>query len=91
MTTEEKLQEMENSMEKMDGKLDEVLHCLKGNDMGQVGLVARFKSLEDKVQAIEDSRVSEKTKAEIYMGIIKWLAGIIAALVIAYMFNQAYK
>lgn len=91
MDTETKLEEMENSIEAMNGKLDEVLHCLKGNDMGTTGLVKEFATLKAKVQVIEDSRVSEKTKSEIYMGIIKWLAAIIAALVIAYMFNQAYK
>jgi len=98
MTTEQKLEEMENSMEKLiqaqvenSDKLDEVLDCLKGNDMGTTGLVKEFAILKGKVQAIEDNRVTEKTKSDIYIGIIKWLAAVIAALVIAYMFNQAYN
>lgn len=98
MNTEEKLQEMENSIEQImtvqtenSHKLDEVLGCLKGNEMGGIGLVSRFATLENKVLDIEQKSNVEKTKSEIYMGIIKWLSGVIAALVIAYVFNQSMK
>ncbi len=91
MTTEERLCDMENSIEKIDGKLDEVLACLKGNDMGTVGLVKEFAILKAKVYDMDNSRSKEKAKSDIYMGIIKWLAAIIGALVITYMFSQAYN
>lgn len=97
MTTDEKLTEMENSigeimeLHKENGhKLDEILGCLKGSDMAPVGLILRFSKLEDKVRDMESSDGKEKVKSEIYMSAIKWLGGIIAALVIAYMFNQIY-
>lgn len=89
MTTEDKLEEMENSIEKMDGKLDEVLHCLKGNDMGQVGLVSKVGLLEDRFKQLEDKILIEKTESKIYKDIAKYLLGIIVVLVIGYLFNQA--
>ncbi len=98
MTTEEKLIEMETNLEEINYKLDEVLVCLKGNDLGSSGLVADFKNLEKKVHDIELERIKErevlaadKAKSEILMNVIKWLGGIIAALVIAYMFDQVYS
>jgi len=98
MNTEEKLEEMENNIEQImsaqkenSDKLDEVLDCLKGNAMGGNGLVKDFYLLKDDVQKLKDDRNTEKTKSDIYIGIIKWLAAVIAALVIAYMFNQVYN
>ena len=96
MTTEDRLQEMENLIEeikesqKENGhKLDEVLGYLKGN-MGSDGLVKEFSVLKKEVQDLKDKSSTDRTKSEIYIGIIKWLAAIIAGLVIAYMFNQVY-
>lgn len=96
MTTELRLQEMENVLEEMRNiqdenskKLDEVLGYLKGN-LGTDGLVKEFSELKKEVQTLKDRSSSDRTKSDIYIGIIKWLAGIIAALVIAYMFNQVY-
>ena len=97
MTTEEKLEEMESNIEQIMSvqeangkKLDEVLVCLKGNDMGSHGLVKRIDELEGKFDIVQKTIDTEKTKSTIYMNIIKWLAAIIAALVITYMFNQIY-
>ena len=91
MTTDEKLIEMEHEMVKMNDKLDEVLGCLKGNDMGTVGIVKEVILLKKEVEDIKEQRTTEKAKSDIYMGIIKWLAAVIAALIIAYMFNLAYS
>ena len=96
MTTEEKLEEMETSIETIikvqeenGHKLDEVLGCLKGG-MGSDGLVKEFSTLKKEVQDLKDKSNTDRTKADIYMGIIKWLAGAITLLVLAYMFNQVY-
>lgn len=91
METEKRLEEMENSMEQMNSKLDEVLDCLKGNDMGSTGLVKKISILEEEVQEIKDKGNIEKTKSDIYMGIIKWLGAAITLLALGYMFSQAYK
>ena len=62
---EEKLEEMETSIEQImktqqdnSNKLDEVLDCLKGNAMGGVGLVKDFYLLNDNLRI--------KTKGPIY-------------------------
>lgn len=91
---EKQFELMENQLEQVIAnqqenatKLDEVLHCLKGNDMGQAGLVKEVKDLTIKVETIQMERMTEKAKSDIYLTIIKWLAGTIAALVIAGIYN----
>lgn len=95
MTQEQRLQEMEDKIEevlqiqqKTNNKLDEVLKAIQGNQMsGDEGLAKRVKMLEEK----EEQRSVEGAKNGVYIKIITWLAGIIVALIIAYMFDQAYN
>lgn len=83
------LEEMRNIQDENSKKLDEVLGYLKGN-LGTDGLVKEFSELQKEVQNLKEKINNDRTKSDIYVGIIKWLAGIIAALVIVYMFNQVY-
>lgn len=95
MTQEQRLTEMENQLElvlenqeKTDKKLDEVLSIFKGNEMtGEPGWAKRLIAVEAAIVKFNEDR----TKNGVYIKIISWLAGIIIALIMAYMFNQAYE
>jgi len=105
MTTEEKLQEMElnletvlQNQEESGKKLDKILDCLNGNNMGNIGIVKEIEIMKKQIEKIHEDKAAEqianakeKARSDIYMGIIKWLAATIALLVIAYMFNQVYN
>jgi len=95
MTTEQKLEEMENSIEQImtaqtenSHKLDEVLVCLKGGGLTGEGLVAKVTRLEDTVQQMKNEKLSERTEVSFYKGQIKWFAAAIGLLALAYFFNQ---
>lgn len=91
MTQEDKLEEMENSIEKIDGKLDEVLDCLKGGGLIGEGLVSKVGALEKQVQDMKNERLTEKTEVTFYKGMIKWFAAAITLMALAYMFNQIFN
>jgi len=90
MSTENRLEEMETSIEKIDGKLDEVLDCLKGGGLIGIGLVAKVNALETIVQDMKNERLTERTEVAFYKGLIKWFGGVIAVMALAYMFNQFF-
>lgn len=95
MDTESRLSEMENKLEEVleiqhenGKKLDELLVAFKGSDIsGEDGFAKRLKTLETSVTSLKE----ERTRNSVYIKIISWLAAIIFALIIAYMFNQAYQ
>lgn len=91
MDPEKRLEEMETNIEKIDGKLDEVLDCLKGGGLIGTGLVAKVNSLETTVQDMKNERLTERTEVAFYKGMIKWFAAAITLMSIAYMFNQMFN
>jgi hypothetical protein len=91
MEQEQRLEEMENSIERIDGKMDEVLDCLKGGGLIGVGLVAKVNELEKTVQDMKNERLTERTEVAFYKGMIKWFAAAITLMSLAYMFNQFFN
>lgn len=96
MTVQEKQKfiEMEKNIEQImevqtsnGKKLDEVLDALKGNGLGEKGIVKRLEDVEKEIQNFKTSG----TRNSVYMKIFIWMAGIIMALIIAYMFNAALQ
>jgi len=83
----QRFNEMENNIEIINGKLDEVLAAIKGDGLGNKGLVRRIEVLEEFVI----NTTADRGKTSVYIKIISWLAGVIAALVITYMFSTAYR
>jgi len=89
MTPEQtkRFDDMENNIEIINGKLDEVLAAIKGDGLGNKGLIHRIEVLEEFVI----NTTAERGKTSVYIKIISWLAGVIAALVITYMFSNVYR
>lgn len=69
---------------KVETKLDEILDALKGNDLGNPGILPRLYQCEKKVSALENFKLKITSKAAIIITLASTVLGYIVTFVINY-------
>lgn len=72
---------MQEKIESIEKKVDQILVALKGNDMGTTGLIPRLENCERKVTGLR--RWSDNIK--IYVSLISFFIASVVTLIIAWL------
>lgn len=68
-------------------KLDKLLIALKGDDLGNKGLLKEYEETSDHVKTL----MEERTRNNLYITIIRWLIGIIAVGIIGFLIDTIFN
>lgn len=79
---------MKEKIGKVESKLDEILDALKGNELGNPGILPRLYACEKKVSALENFKLKITAKAALIITVISSVLSYLVTIVINYFTSK---